>query len=46
MGLEGILIVDYVSVQRGSAPGKWINLDLQDAAVFLGGGDSLNQDRM
>ncbi|XP_068753749.1 pikachurin-like [Montipora capricornis] len=43
VGLEGILIVDYVSVQRGVAPGKWLNLDLQDTAVYLGGGVSSNQ---
>lgn len=46
VGLKGTLIVDYVQVFEGVAPGDWKNLDLLSALVYLGGGVSLNRETM
>ena len=46
VGLQGTLIVNYVNVFRGVAPGTWKNLNLKAAVVYLGGGTSFNGDVM
>lgn len=46
VGLRGTLIVNNAQVFEGVAPGEWKNLDLLSALVYLGGGVSLNRDKM
>ena len=41
-----MLIVDYGKAQTGTAPGKWLSLNLEGANMYLGGGVSLNRARM
>ena len=45
-GLRGTLIVDFVHSFTAVASGQWINLDLEQAKVYLGGATKILEDRM
>ena len=45
-GLRGTLIVDFKYSFTAVASGKWVNLDLGQSKVYLGGATNILEDRM
>jgi len=45
-GLQGTLIVDFKHTFTAVAAGEWVNLDLEQSKVYLGGATKILEDRM